>query len=137
MTPPAKPALLRGAPYLPVADLEVTSSHYVTVLGFTQNYLGGSPPHFAILSRDGLALMLRVVGDPAKICPNEDQGGTWDVFYWVDDVQALHDEFQGRGAEVVYGPTFQREYSMTEFAVRDPDGHVLGFGQEMDAGGQS
>lgn len=81
--PTTVPDLLRCAPYLPVADLEAAAGHYATVLGFRQDYVGGSPPHFAILSRDGLTLMLRVVSDAGKICPNEAQGGTWDVFYWV------------------------------------------------------
>ena len=32
--------------------------------------------------------------------------------------------------ERVYGPIVQTEYNMKEFAVRDVDGYVLGFGQE-------
>ncbi len=131
------PELLRCAPYLPVADLEAATSHYDEVLGFQVDYLGGAPPHFAILSRDGLALMLRAVADADSICPNDRQGGTWDVFYWVTDAAALYEEFCSRGADVVYEPTFQPEYAMKEFAVRDLDGHVLGFGQSVREGGSN
>jgi catechol 2,3-dioxygenase-like lactoylglutathione lyase family enzyme len=74
--------------------------------------------------------MLRLVADATQISPNEKQGGTWDVFFWVSDAQALFDELQTNGAEIVYGPVIQAEYHMKEFAVRDADGYVLGFGQE-------
>ena len=121
--------LLRSAPYLPVSDVERSAVCYERVFGFTREYIAGSPPEFAIMSRDGLSLMLRRVATPHAIMPNERQGGTWDVFFWVRDADALHAELVANGAEIVYGPKLT-EYQMREFAVRDCDGHVLGFGQE-------
>jgi catechol 2,3-dioxygenase-like lactoylglutathione lyase family enzyme len=123
--------LTRSAPYFPVADVERSAAHYERVLGFRREYVAGSPPQFAIVSRDGLAIMLRRVAEPAHISPNERQGGTWDVFFWVDDVKELHAELTGRKADVVYGPLLQEAYHMEEFAVRDADGYVLGFGQPV------
>jgi uncharacterized glyoxalase superfamily protein PhnB len=72
--------------------------------------------------------MFRRVPQPNLISPNERQGGTWDVFFWVNDVEALHGELELKGATVVYAPVVQ-PYGMKEFAVRDPNGYVLGFGQ--------
>ena len=83
------------------------------------------------MSRDGLPVMFRLVAAPERISPNEQQGGTWDAFFWVRDVRALHAELQAQGAEVVYGPIVQAAYQMEEFAVRDRDGYVLGFGQPL------
>ena len=123
--------LLRSAPYFPVADIEQSAIHYERVLGFKREYVGGSPPQFAILSRDGLAIMLRVVAEPRQIIPNEKQGGTWDAFFWVRDARALHAELESNGADVVYGPILQEAYHMEEFAVRDREGYVLGFGQPV------
>jgi catechol 2,3-dioxygenase-like lactoylglutathione lyase family enzyme len=123
--------LLRSAPYFPVADLERSAAHYERVFGFQSDYSGGTPPHFAILSRDGLSIMLRLVAAPEHISPNEQQGGTWDVFFWVRDARALLAEMGGKGADIVYGPVVQNEYQMLEFAVRDRDGYVLGFGQPL------
>ena len=123
--------LLRSAPYFPVADIEQSATHYERVLGFNREYVGGSPPQFAILSRDGFAIMLRLVADPDHIIPNEKQGGTWDAFFWVRDAKALHAELRASGADVVYGPIFQEAYHMEEFAVRDREGYVLGFGQAV------
>jgi catechol 2,3-dioxygenase-like lactoylglutathione lyase family enzyme len=123
--------LTRSAPYFPVADLERTIGHYERVLGFRCDYRGGTPPEFAIVSRDGLSIMLRVVAIPDRISPNEHQGGTWDVFFWVRDADALHAELKGNGADIVYGPIIQAAYQMKEFAVRDREGYVLGFGQQL------
>ena len=36
-----------------------------------------------------------------------------------------------RKVDIVYGPLIQESYQMKEFAVRDCDGHVLGFGQAL------
>ena len=131
MSTTSTPKLLRSAPYLPVPDVRVASSHYTNVLGFVQDYVGGDPPEFAIVSRDGLAVMLRQTAGAEAIVPNEAQGGTWDVFFWVSNLQALHEELVASGADVVYPPTVQEAYGMEEFAVRDLDGYVLGFGEVL------
>lgn len=85
------------------------------------------------MTRDDLSIMLRLVPDATQISPNERQGGTWDVFFWVRDVRALHTELVANGADIVYGPTFQEAYRMDEFAARDSTGYVLGFGQAVTA----
>jgi catechol 2,3-dioxygenase-like lactoylglutathione lyase family enzyme len=123
--------LLRGAPYFPVTNLAASAEHYEKVFGFRREYVGGTPPEFAILSRDGLPIMLKLVPASSRLTPNEQQGGTWDAFFWVRDARALHAELEANGADVVYGPLVQRAYNMEEFAVRDRDGYILGFGQAL------
>lgn len=123
--------LLRSAPYFPVADVARATGHYERVLGFTCEYSAGSPAEFAIVRRDAVSVMLRLVPDATRIVPNERQGGTWDLFCWVRDVRALHAELAAKGATVVYGPVVQPAYGMEEFAIRDGDGYVLGFGQPV------
>jgi catechol 2,3-dioxygenase-like lactoylglutathione lyase family enzyme len=130
MATPQSAQLLRCSPYFPVADVERSLDHYERVLGFRREYVAGNPPEFAIVSRDGLAIMLRRVESAERIAPNEQQGGTWDAFFWVRDAETLHNELQRNGATIVYGPMLQEAYGMLEFAVRDIDGRVLGFGQK-------
>jgi predicted enzyme related to lactoylglutathione lyase len=125
--------LTRSAPYFPVTDVARAAAHYHSVFGFTTDYSAGSPAEFAIVSRDGFSIMLRRVAEGKPITPNERQGGTWDVFFWVSDVRALHAELVTNGADVVYGPVVQEAYHMEEFAVRDADGYILGFGQPVSA----
>lgn len=127
----SRPSLLRSAPYFPVADVAATAAYYASTLGFATEYIAGAPPIFAICTRDGFSVMLRRVDRPMAIAPMESQGGSWDAFFWVRDAQALCGELRGAGATVVYGPVRQPAYNMLEFAVRDPDGHVLGFGQAV------
>ena len=125
--PTARPAqLVRGAPYFLVPDVGAAGDYYRDVLGFEREYAAGNPPEFAIYSRNGSAIMLRRAPDPSLICPNERQGGTWDVFYWVEALDALFAE-----------PPVVRPYGIREFAVRDPNGYVLGFGEEWSGGTRS
>ena len=132
MNPTRQAKIVRSAAYFPVPDVTSIGIHYRDVLGFQCEYAAGEPPEFALYNRDGCAVMFRRVPEPSLICPNERQGGTWDVFFWVDDVEALHAELRLKGAKVVY-PLVVQPYGMKEFAVRDPNGYVLGFGQEWPA----
>ena len=52
-----EPQLTRSAPYFPVADVERTAAHYERVLGFRREYSAGSPPEFAIVTRDAARCM--------------------------------------------------------------------------------
>jgi catechol 2,3-dioxygenase-like lactoylglutathione lyase family enzyme len=121
--------IIRGAAYFPVPDVSAAGAYYRDVLGFTCEYEAGSPPEFGVYSRSGSPLMFRRVPESTTISPNEQQNGTWDVFFWVDDVDALYAELTLTGATIVYAPVVQ-PYGMKEFAVRDPNGYVLGFGQQ-------
>ena len=135
--PTAMPArIVRGAPYFLVPDVAAAGDYYRDVLGFEREYAAGNPPEFAIYSRNGSAIMFRRAAEAALICPNEAQGGTWDVFYWVEALDALFEQLTRLGATVVYSPTVQ-PYGIREFAVRDPNGYVLGFGEECSGGSES
>jgi uncharacterized glyoxalase superfamily protein PhnB len=47
-------------------------------------------------------------------------------------LDALFEELTRLGATVVYPPVVQ-PYGIREFAVRDPNGYVLGFGEESSS----
>ena len=134
MIPAPESDIVRAAPYFLAPDVATIGAYYRDVLGFACEYVAGEPPEFAVYSRGGCTVMFRRAPDASRICPAEAQGGTWDVFLWVTDVQALHDEYELKGAVVVYPPVIQ-PYGMKEFALRDPNGYVLGFGQEWQDGG--
>jgi uncharacterized glyoxalase superfamily protein PhnB len=117
----------RAATYLLVADVARALRHYRDVLGFEIEY--AQEPLFGIVRRGGATLMLKLVDPQKPLVPNEAQGGTWDAFLFVSGLDALFAELRARGAAVVYPPT-QQPYGYVEFAVRDLDGYVLGFGEE-------
>ena len=56
-----------------------------------------------------------------------------DAYLWTDDVDTLHREFQQSGADILSAP-LMRIYGMKELEVRDLDGYVLAFGQDIPAG---
>lgn len=123
--------LTHAAPYFPVHDVDATVAHYENVLGFRRDYAAGQPTEFAIVSRDGHSIMFRLVPTGTRIAPNEQQGGTWDVFFWVRNARELFDELRTKGAQIAYEPIVQESYGMEEFAVRDRNGYVIGFGQPI------
>jgi len=125
-------SVIGSAPYLMVSDLGRSLDYYCNVLGFTRPNLWGEPPVFAMPSRDGFVVMLHR-GEAGKlIYSNSSQGGAWDAYFWVSDVDGLFEEFKSKGAVVEYEPCIQ-DYEIKEFAVKDLDGHILAFGQHWPA----
>src|SRR3954468_6853756 len=120
--------ILRSASYFPVADVASIGAWYRDVLGFSCEYSSGA--EFAIYTRGDATVMLRRVADATLLRPNEAQGGTWDMFCWVTGLDALHRDLAERGTVFVHEPVV-REYGMKEFAVRDPAGRVIGFGETL------
>jgi hypothetical protein len=53
---------------------------------------------------------------------------TYDVYIWVNDVDALASELRTRKADIIEGP-IDRTYQMRELLVRDSNGYVPAFGQ--------
>ena len=117
------------APCLMVADVVRAHEYYAERLGFRSPRMWGDPPTFCITERDGLELMLAQVDEGKSVHPNADNEGRIDVYFWVEDADALHGELRDKGADVIGEPETQ-PYGMREFLIRDPDGHVLAFGHD-------
>jgi uncharacterized glyoxalase superfamily protein PhnB len=134
-TPAAAPQITGTAPYLRVADIGRAVDYWTRVLGFAVERVWGEPPCFAMPKRDGYIVML---AQPEPGCPpwpaRPADDESWDVYIWVRDAEALFAEFTARGAIVAYPPTIRDFYEMKEFAVRDPDGHIIAFGQHWPRG---
>lgn len=122
--------LTSSAPVLLVRDVVAAANHYRDALGFTYERFWGEPPDFVILRRDGLHVMLSLAPPTASIIPNWKVNGIWNVYFWVDDVDALFEEIQKRGAKIDYGLE-DKPYRVREFGVQDLDGYDIGFGQVM------
>jgi uncharacterized glyoxalase superfamily protein PhnB len=124
-----KACLVSSAPVLMVRDVVAAAEHYRDALGFSYTRFWGDPPNFVILERDGLRLMLNQAPDATAIVPHwKIDAGIWNVYYWVDDVDALFAEFTARGAKIDYGLD-DKPYGIREFGVQDIDGYDIGFGQ--------
>jgi uncharacterized glyoxalase superfamily protein PhnB len=109
-----------STPILKVADMAVSLRYYVEVLGFRNAPWGNED--FTCVNRDSAAINLCRSG--------QGRPGTW-VWIGVEDVEALHAEYQASGARIRHPP--QNYPWALEMKVEDPDGHVLRFGSEPRA----
>lgn len=118
--------LIGSAPLFHVTNLKKSLDFYCEVLGFEQPTLWGDPPGFAMPQRDGMIIML----DQQIEAPLHNKGN-WDAYFWVNDLHALYSEFKKKGAIFEYGVEFKKLYGNLEFALKDPDGYFLAFGQTL------
>ncbi|MAE60148.1 MAG: bleomycin resistance protein [Planctomycetaceae bacterium] len=126
-------ATLTGhAPILLVSDVVAAANHYRDTLGFTYDRFWGDPPGFCILVRDKLHLMLKQAPDDHTIVPHwQVCESLWDVYFWVDDVEALYQEFKDAGAKIDYD-LCEQPWGCREFGIQDLDAHDIAFGQSID-----
>ena len=124
--------IIGSAPVLLVADVVKSAAYYRDILGFDYDRLWGDPPGFCMPHRDGLIVMLQQAQDSAHVRPNHQVlDHTWNVYFWVKDAQALFEEFIGNGATAEYEPHDIEYYGNREFGIRDLDGYILAFGQNI------
>lgn len=108
------------------------AEYYRDVLGFTVTAFYGPGPDFVILNRDGVRLLCRTAPEPRPLLSNMTvPGGLTDLYFYVDDVEALAEDIRAKGAEITREPTLVQIYDGKELHVRDCNGRTLCFGQLM------
>jgi catechol 2,3-dioxygenase-like lactoylglutathione lyase family enzyme len=120
------------ATVLLVDDVKVATDYYRDKLGFEVTFYLHNPMHYAYASRDDVYLHFACFRDvPPR--PNVElvPPDMFDVYIYVDDIDALHRELVERGADLLFAPT-EQGYGLREIRVRDPHGYVLAFGQMSD-----
>ena len=119
------------ATVLLVPDVRQAGEYYRDRLGFEVIYYDRIPSHYAYASRDGVYLHFARF-DGAQPRPNSEAAppDMFDVYIYVDDVEAVHEELVGRGADVLQRPVDQG-YGVREIRVRDPHGYILAFGKVL------
>lgn len=114
-------------PMLRVPDVPAAVAWYRDTLGFTAHADGSDG--WACLRRDGIELML------AAFNAHEDDRAsafTGSLYLRCDDVDAWWERL--RDIAAVCYPIEDFAYGMREFAVRDPHGFLLQFGQALTDG---
>ena len=83
-----------------------------------------------MVARDGVEFHFGKIDEGREMKANEmiRKGLGNDAYIFVDDVQALFEEFSAKGVEIVEGPV-KRVYDCIELTVRDCNGFQLVFGQ--------
>ena len=119
-------ALKSAVPILFVRDVSASAAFFREKLGFEIDFLHGTPPFYGSVSRGEARLHLRFVRQPNFVELAAREVLLILATVEVSDVQALFEEFKGRG--VAFGQTPTRQsWGGTDFHVRDPDGNVISF----------
>ncbi len=116
------------APQFLVQDLEAACAFYCRALGFEMAFRYGEPPFYACVVRDGVMLHLKQTDDPEPSRRFKLEGEHLDVYIQAGDIDALHDEYVARGVPL-FKPLQATPWGTREFAVQDPSGYILYFGQ--------
>jgi catechol 2,3-dioxygenase-like lactoylglutathione lyase family enzyme len=120
-------------PHFVVRDVVASAEYYRDVLGFKIMGYWFDPPVFAIVARDNIEIQLGKSDDRTPPSPNSvRREDSLDAYIWVDDVDALYAELQGRGAKILEPPTL-RVYKCYELMVEDNCGFRLCFSMDTSS----
>ena len=118
---------IRSAPILQVRDVLRSRDFYTEKLGFSSHGVWGEPPCFCIVGRGTVTIMLDASRDTGPLPVNQ----YWAAYVYVDDVETLHREYTAAGVEIPRQPE-DMPYGCRDFDVRDSDGHLIAFGQDLN-----
>ncbi len=122
------------APYFLVDDVVATADFYRDKLGFHYERFWGDPPRFCMVMRRGIVIMLAQSDTTGVMRPNaavDREGGAWDAYVWIDDADALHDEFKSKGVRIARDLCDQ-PYGNRDFDIEDCNGYRLCFGHNLE-----
>jgi len=123
----AEPPVFRSiVPILFVRDVAASAAFFREKLGFSEDFLHGSPPFYGAVSRDGIWIHLRLVCEPYFAAAAAKEKSLILASIEVSNVQGLFEEFKGRDVEFAQ-PLTKQAWGGTDFHVRDPDGNVISF----------
>ncbi|WP_152393165.1 VOC family protein [Paenibacillus guangzhouensis] len=100
--------------------------NYYSKLGFWCDYEMG------FVEREGLTMIFHPSNQAEAIVPNYPVHGenAVNVFAMVEGIENLYEEFRSKGALFQYDLR-TNAYQMREFAIKDPEGYTIGFGESL------
>ena len=115
-------------PNLLVRDVRKSTAFYRDVLGFAikQTVPDTEPFVFVWMERDGVPVFLNDIAAAAHDYPEAatlPPGGTAALFFVITGVDAYHAGVAPKANVVM--PLKTQFYGMREFAITDPDGHLI------------
>lgn len=119
-----------SATIVPVRDVALTVAFYVDVLGFEKRELSDDG-RYGLVACGEVGVMLLQSDDEAALSATSHNIS---IYIWVDGVDAFYNALKPKLDALPQGrvrPPFDQPYGMREFHVKDPDGCLLFFGQEI------
>jgi catechol 2,3-dioxygenase-like lactoylglutathione lyase family enzyme len=124
-------------PNLLVRDVAASTAFYRDVLGFTmgETVPDKAPFVFVWMKRDDVSVFLNDITAAAHDYPDAlklPPGGTAALFFIIAGVDAYHAQVAPNATVIM--PLKTQFYGMREFAVTDPDGHIITFAERVGNG---
>lgn len=105
-----------------VSSVEASLAFYTGTLGFTERFRFGD---YAGVEHGEVQIHLSGPGST-----NKRQVGQASIYIFCDDVDVYYAELLAKGASA-QAPPKDYDYGMRDFVIEDPDGNLVGFGQEV------
>ena len=117
---------LRAMPVLQVRDVRASEGFYQR-LGFSSHGIWehDGEAQFCIVQRGAITIALQRAEGPVPANTH------WAAYLYVSDVTALHAELAARDGIEITEIRRDNPYGCDDFDIRDPDGHLICFGQDM------
>ena len=128
----------RIAPILGVRDVRQAVDYYTGMLGFEcpggifEGVAPGEGGVYAVVRRGEIEIHLQIRRGPFS--GESREGIESDTYVFVSQVDALFEEFRAKGVVIHRAPE-NAAYGLRDFAIEDPEGHRLVFGESI--GGSS
>lgn len=107
-------------PILNVGNFAASMDYYLNKLGFSKKWDWGTPPTFGAVQRGHVEIFFCEGG--------QGKPGMW-MSVFVENVDALHQEYKSRGAKILTQPT-NMPWGTREMVVEDIDGHRMRMGSD-------
>ena len=120
LTQPAPPQLMDLIPTFPVSNMDQALNYYTKSLGFFLVLQSGN--NYAAVGRDFVQIGLGLRGGGSTKGPKSS------VYINMNNVESLYKELKGRGVKMSSELKTQPS-KMKEFAITDPDGNIITFGE--------
>jgi len=122
-------------PNLLVRDVKKSTEFYRDVLGFTmgETVPDKEPFVFVWMKRDQVSVFLNDIKAAVEDYPpaaSMPQGGTAAIFFIIDNVDDYHAKVAPKAKVIM--PLKTQFYGLREFAVTDPDGHIITFAERVE-----
>ena len=113
-------------PEMPVRNLSAAVEFYTKVLAFRLEHLHGD--EYAVMRREVVRVGLKRAEPPAI------PAGSGRLYAFLNGIEEFFDAVQGSinaaGGKLV-DSLAARPYGLKDFAIQDPDGNHLGFGEDL------
>lgn len=112
-----------------VADIKAACDFYVGKLGFETVFIYGTPPFYAQVKRDAVAINFRLVCEAVYVGDIRERETLLGASITLVSAAELNDLFAAyQAAGVSFNQTVkQQPWGARDFIVRDPDGNLVQF----------